>query len=167
MYTWTWFLSLSYKKAKWRGGFAASFQRSFKWIFFFFFFKQLFFFVWRTFLIIWRTFYTLKSLLCNGEVSWMLKVLYVNFGLYKSIKKNHNVCRYLGNGLSSHTCFFEIYATASYPTLKCVFHVEVFTCPLGSENPRSDPRPERVRVQNFYECLGHGSGSVLAASGLG
>ncbi len=35
------------------------------------------------------------------------------------------------------------------------------------KNPRSDPRPERVRVQNFYECLGHGSGSVLAGSGLG
>ncbi len=49
--------------------------------------------------------------------------------------------------------------------------VEVFTGPLGSENPRSDLRPERVRVQNFYECLGHrsgsGSGSGLAASGLG
>ncbi len=32
--------------------------------------------------------------------------------------------------------------------------VEVFTGPLGSENPRSDPRPERVQVQNFYEWLG-------------
>ncbi len=45
--------------------------------------------------------------------------------------------------------------------------LEVFTGPLGSENPRPDPRPERVRVQNFYECLGHGSGSILAGSGLG
>ncbi|MCI4378211.1 hypothetical protein PGIGA_G00213220 [Pangasianodon gigas] len=35
--------------------------------------------------------------------------------------------------------------------------LEVFTGPPGSENPRSDPRPERVRVQNFDECLGHGS----------
>ncbi len=45
--------------------------------------------------------------------------------------------------------------------------LEVFTGPLGSENPRLDPKPERVRVQNFYECLGHGSGSVLAGSGVG
>ncbi|XP_039538827.1 uncharacterized protein LOC120486752 [Pimephales promelas] len=37
--------------------------------------------------------------------------------------------------------------------------LQVFTGPLGSENPRSDPRPERVRVQNSDECLGHGSGS--------
>ncbi len=43
--------------------------------------------------------------------------------------------------------------------------VEVFTGPLGSENPRPDPRPERARVQNFYECLGHGSGSVLGSLG--
>ncbi len=32
--------------------------------------------------------------------------------------------------------------------------VEVFTGPLGSENSRFDPRPKRVRVHNFYECLG-------------
>lgn len=29
---------------------------------------------------------------------------------------------------------------------------KVFTGPLGSENPRSDPRLEWVRVQNFHEC---------------
>ncbi len=45
------------------------------------------------------------------------------YAIFFTVLKHKNVCRYVGNTLSSHTRSSKNNATASYSALKCVFRV--------------------------------------------